>query len=59
MAINTNLEFQLSTLKENDKLDLIDITWIEMILTQNPKPIGSKTSVLLIHVVCFQLEALG
>jgi hypothetical protein len=30
-----------------------------MILTQNPKPLGSKTSMLLIHVVCFQLEALG
>ncbi len=59
MAINTNLELQLSTLKENDKLDSNDITWIEMILIQNPKPLGSKTSMLLIHGMCFQLEALG
>jgi hypothetical protein len=59
MAINTNIEFQLSTLKENDKLDSIDITWIEMILIQNPKRLGFKASMLLIHVICFQLEALG
>jgi hypothetical protein len=59
MAINTNLELWLSTLKENDKLDSNDITWIEMILIQNPKPLGSKTSMLLIHGICFQLEALG
>jgi hypothetical protein len=41
MAIHTNLELRLSTLKENDKLDSNDITWIEMIRIQNPKP---KTS---------------
>jgi hypothetical protein len=56
MAINTNLELRLSTLKE---LDSNDITWIEVVLIQNPKPLGSKTSMLLIHGICFQLEALG